>query len=107
MGEDHSTRSARRTTVRARSNEAETRLAPGTTKSLGMSMRPMNTSICCSRRSTIAGVTSVVPACSFDRLDGSVVTSAINTYRSRSSPVNNWSSSDPGSTSARASPSAA
>ena len=46
--------------------------------------------------STISAVTRVVPGLSFDRLDGSVATSAISTYRSRSSAVSSWSNSESG-----------
>ena len=79
MGDATSRRSARRTTVRARSRAADARFAPGMTNSVGMETREIRSSICTSRAATISSVTRVVPATSFDRWDGSVATSAIST----------------------------
>src|SRR5664280_256699 len=67
-----------------------------------MAKRAIRSSMCTSSAAIISGVTSVLPATSLDRLEGSVATSAISTYRSRSRPVSSSSNSDPGSASARA-----
>lgn len=72
-------RSARRTTVRARSSPAATRFSPGTVKSLGMSKRARRSSIPASRAATISAVTRVDPAVSLARFSGAVATSAIST----------------------------
>ena len=49
------------------------------TNSVGIDTRAINESMSSSSAATISSVTSVVPATSFDRCEGSVVTSAIRT----------------------------
>lgn len=93
-------RSARRTTARATSATAETRLCPGTAKSFGISKRDEMSSIASSRSPTIAPVIRGP-----DRgRSGLVASSVIASHSSRDTRTRTPSTSEPGSTSVRSSP---
>ena len=77
-------RSARRTTVRARSSRAEVRSWPGTTNSVGRSKRPpMSAITCSSARDHVARTRASAPPRASSGSAASVATSAISTQRSR------------------------
>ena len=94
-------RSARRTTVRARSSHAAVTLPPGTTNSAGGWKRSSSSSIRASRRSTISWLTAVTPGSSRALFSGAVASSAISTHRSRISGTSDRSSSPIACTRAR------
>ena len=96
---------ARRTTVRATSRAAETRFSPGSTNSCGMAKRSVTASMMGSRADTMSAVTREVPSTSLARFSGAVASSAPTTKSSRCNRTSRSKISEPGSVSARATPS--